>query len=249
MAIKKILISQNVPANTSAYDGLKANFGVEIEFFPFFKIEPLSSREFRSQRINLSEYTAVVFSSRVAIDAYFTLCEDARFKVPETMKYFCSTELVANYLQKHIVFRKRKIFSGDGTPESIVKLIGNKHQGEKFLIATLDSSNASGITSLFDSANIDYTVAELVKPVYQDLTSIDLSSYDVLVLYNRSDVESLFNSYPDFKQGDIKIISYGRSVVKSIEDAGLSIALQAPTTQAPSVAKALELFLKEINNA
>ena len=244
MSVKKILISQSVPSNVTPFEALKEKFGVEIDFFPFFKIETLSSREFRAQRVNLSEYTAVVFSSRAAIDAYFELCEDARFKVPETMKYFCTTEMVANYLQKHIVFRKRKIFSGDGTPASIVKLIGNKHNGEKFLLTTSDASNAAAITDLFDKGGLDYTVAELVKSVYQDLTSIDLSSYDMLVLYNRSDVESLFHSYPEFSQGDLKIVSYGRSVVKAIEDSGLQISLQAPTPEAPSVSKALELYLQ-----
>ena len=245
MSVKKILISQNAPSNMGSYDALKEKFDVDIEFFPFFKIEPLSFREFRAQRVNLSEYTAVVFSSRAAIDAYFVLCEESRFKVPETMKYFCSTELVANYLQKHIVFRKRKIFSGDGTPESIVKLIGSKHKDEKFLIATSDASNAVPISLLFDKAEVNYTVAELVKSVYQDLTNIDLSSFDMLVLYNRSDVESLFNSFPDFKQGNMKIVSYGKSVVKYIEEAGLSIDFQAPTPEAPSVAKALELYLQQ----
>ncbi len=245
MSVKKILISQNAPSNMGSYDSLKERFDVDIEFFPFFRIEPLSFREFRAQRVNLSEYTAVVFSSRAAIDAYFVLCDESRFKVPETMKYFCSTELVANYLQKHIVFRKRKIFSGDGTPESIVKLIGSKHKDEKFLIATSDAANAVTISQLFDKAEVNYTVAELVKSVYQDLTHIDLNSFDMLVLYNRSDVESLFNSFPDFKQGDMKIVSYGKSVVKYIEDSGLSIDFQAPTPEAPSVAKALELYLQK----
>lgn len=245
MSVKKVLISQNKPSNMAQYDSLTANYGVEFDFFPFFKIETLSSREFRAQRINLSEYTAVVFSSRATIDAYFALCEDARFKVPETMKYFCTTELVAAYLQKHIVFRKRKIFSGDGTPESIVKLIGVKHNKEKFLITTSDASNAVSIASLLDSKGIDYTVAEMVKSVYQDLTSLDLASYDMLVLYNKSDVESLFNSYPDFKQGNIRFLTYGKSAAKALEDAGLAIEVHAPTPEAPSVSKALEMYLQK----
>ncbi len=244
MSVKRILISQNEPSNTAAYDALKEKFGVEIVFYPFFKIETLTSREFRAQRVNLSEYTAVVFSSRAAIDAYFTLCEDARFKVPETMKYFCSTELVANYLQKHIVFRKRKIFSGDGTPGSIARLVGSKHQGEKFLITTSDATNANSLTALFDAQGLDYTVAQLVKSVNQDLTSVDLASFDLLVLYNKADVESLYKSYPGFKQNDIKIISYGKSVVKALEDASLSVALQAPIPEAPSVSKAIEVYLQ-----
>ena len=125
MSFKKILISQTAPSNLAAYTALEEKYGVKIDFYPFFKIEPLTSKEFRTQRINLADYTAVVFSSRATIDSYFKLCEEARFKVPETMKYFCTSELVAMYLQKHIVFRKRKIFFGDGTPDSILKLIGS----------------------------------------------------------------------------------------------------------------------------
>jgi len=243
--MNKILISQNTPTNMTPYTSLTEKYGVQIDFFPFFKIEPLSSREFRSQRVNLSDYTAVVFSSRFAIDAYFKLSEELRFKVPETMKYFCSTELVAMYLQKHIVYRKRKIFFGDGTPQSIINLIGPKHNDEKFLITAADSANATAITSLFEKAGVDFTAANFVKSVPQDLTSIDIHSYDMIVMYNKSDVESLYASYPDFKQDGLKIASYGKGVVKAISDAGLTIELQAPTPEAPSVAKALDIYLSK----
>ena len=126
----KILISQHAPSNPAPYETLQSRFGAELDFRPFFIIEPLSAREFRSQHISLPDYTAIVFSSRHAIDAYFKLCEEMRFKVPETMKYFCSTEAVAMYLQKHIVYRKRKIFYGTGTSASIVALVTAKHKGE-----------------------------------------------------------------------------------------------------------------------
>ena len=243
--MKKILISQNTPTNLAPYNSLKEKYGVEFEFFPFFKIEPLSSMEFRTQHVNIADYTAVTFSSRFAIDAYFKLAEDLRFKVPETMKYFCSTELVAMYLQKHIVFRKRKIFFGDGTPESIITLIGTKHKGEKFLVTAADSANAAAMCSLFEKAGIEHAAANFVKPVPQDLKGIDLHSYDMMVLYNKADVESIYTSYPDFEQGPLKIASYGKGVVKALTDAGLSIELQAPTPEAPSAAKALDLYLSK----
>ena len=203
--------------------------------------------EFRTQRVNIADYTAVVFSSRFAIDAYFKLSEELRFKVPETMKYFCSTELVAMYLQKHIVYRKRKIFFGDGSVESILSLITGKHAGEKFLMTAAESANAQNAIALFKESGLDVTAANFVKSVPQDLRSIDLHSYDVVVLYNKADVDSIFASYPDFKQDGLKIVSYGKGVVKAILDAGLSIELQAPTPQAPSVAKALDLYLSEDN--
>ena len=128
MAIKKILISQETPMNKAPYDSLVEKFGVQIDFKPFFLIEPLTSREFRTQRLNILDFTAIVFSARHTIDAFFRICEELRVKVPETMKYFCTTEAVAMYLQKHIVFRKRKIFYGNGTPSSVIDLIGPKHK-------------------------------------------------------------------------------------------------------------------------
>ena len=241
----RILISQQTPSNLAPFETLQTKFGATVDFKPFFVIEPLSAKEFRAERINLPDYTAIVFSSRLAIDAYFKLSEEMRFKVPETMKYFCTTEAVANYLQKHIVYRKRKIFFGDGTPSSVVALIGPKHRGEKFLIATNAGSNSDPITSLFNEAKIDYTVGTLVKPVSQDLKDTDLHSYDMIVLYNPFDVASLYENYPEFKQENIKFVSFGKSIVKAMEDAGLEITVKGPTKEATSAGKAIELYLED----
>ena len=227
------------------YEALTEKFGVEIEFKPFFVVEPLSSREFRTQRLNILDYTAVVFSSRHAINAFFQLCEELRVKVPETMKYFCTTEAVAMYLQKHIVYRKRKIFYGTGTPDSVVALIGPKHKGEKFLIATSDNSNNDTLYRLFEAAKLDYTPAVFVKSVSQDLKDVDLHAYDMIVLYNPADVKSLYENFPAFEQGDIKFVSYGRSIVKAMEEAGLSIEVKAPSPEVPSVARAIERYLEQ----
>ncbi len=229
----------------SPYTSIAEKFGAEFDFKPFFKIEPLTSREFRSQRINILDHTAIVFSARTTIDAFFQICEELRVKVPETMKYFCTTEAVANYLQKHIVYRKRKIFFGDGRPESIIGLIGSKHKGEKFLIATVESTSKDAVTKLFEKENYDFETAVFVKPVSQDLKSVDLHSYNLLVFFNPADVKSLYENQPDFKQGDIKFISYGKSVVSAMNEAGLNIEISAPTVEIPSVAKALELYLSK----
>lgn len=242
MIVKKILISQQLPKALSPYSELTEKYGVQFEFVPFFKIEPLSSREFRAQRVNILDHTAIVFSARSTIDAFFHLCEELRIKIPETMKYFCTTEAVAMYLQKHIVYRKRKIFYGDGSAASVLALIGTKHKDEKFLITTSDSSH-NDITDAFEKSGFDYDSAVFVKSVSQDLKQTEVLSSDVIVLYNASDVKSLFENYPDFKQGDIKFVSYGRSVVRAMADAGLKIEIAAPTPEAPSVAKALDIFL------
>ena len=241
----KILISQQAPSNRVQYTALEEKFGAEVEFHPFFCIEPLTAKEFRAQRINLPDYTAIVFSSRVAIDAYFKLCEETRFKVPETMKYFCTTELVANYLQKHIVFRKRKIFSGNGTPESVIALISNKHKGENFLITTSDNANSEAMKRLFERQGLKFATAVMVKSVSQDLKGLDLSSYDLIALYNPYDVKSLYENYPDFQQGSIKFVTYGKSIVKAMDEAGLAIEVSAPKPEVPSVAKAIELYLQQ----
>ncbi|MBQ0150831.1 MAG: uroporphyrinogen-III synthase [Bacteroidales bacterium] len=243
--IRKILISQQAPVNMAPYSAITEKFGVDIEFCPFFSIEPLTSREFRAQRINILDYTAVVFSSRHAINAFFRLCEELRVKVPETMKYFCTTEAVAMYLQKHIVYRKRKIFFGDGTPASVVAQIGTKHQGEKFLITTSDSSSPTAITALFDEKKLEYTTGVFVKAVSADLKEKDLASYDAIVFYNQSDVKSLYENFPEFTQGSIRFISYGKAIVKAMESAGLEISIKAPAPETPSVAKAVETFLQQ----
>ena len=248
MAIKKILISQEQPMNIAPYEALKEKYGVQIDFMPFFLIEPLSSREFRAQRINVLDYTAIVFSARHTIDAFFQLCEELRVKVPETMKYFCTTEAVAMYLQKHIVFRKRKIFYGTGTPASVLEQIGTKHKGEKFLITTSDSSSNEALKSLFDAQKLDYSTAIFVKSVPQDLKGVDLASYDMIVVYNPADIKSLYENYPDFKPENIKFVTFGKLIVKAMEEAGLPIEIKAPTPEAPSVARALDLYLESHKN-
>lgn len=245
MSVKNILISQQQPQTASPYTVIAEKFGVNFDFKPFFKNEHLSSREFRAQRINILDYTAIVFSARTTIDAFFHICEELRVKVPETMKYFCTSEAVANYLQKHIVYRKRKIFFGDGKPESIIGLIGTKHKGEKFLIATTESSSKDAVTKIFETQQYAFETAVFVKPVSQDIKDVDLHSYDIVVFFNPADVKSLYENQPDFKQGNIKFVSYGKSIVKAMEEAGLTIEISAPTVEAPSVAKALEIYLSK----
>ncbi|MBO5497974.1 MAG: uroporphyrinogen-III synthase [Bacteroidales bacterium] len=245
MSVKNILISQQQPMTASPYTSIAEKFGVNFDFKPFFKIEPLTSREFRAQRINILDHTAIVFSARSTIDAFFQLCEELRVKVPETMKYFCTTEAVANYLQKHIVYRKRKIFFGDGKPDSIIGLIGSKHKGEKFLIATAESATKDAVTKVFETQKYDFETAVFVKPVSQNIKDVDLHAYDLVVFFNPADVKSLYENQPDFNQGDIKFVSYGKSVVGAMEEAGLSIEISAPTVEAPSVAKALEIYLSK----
>jgi len=241
----KILISQPIPANQARYSALLEKFGAKLTFHPFYLIEPLTSKEFRTQRINLPDYTAIVFSSRHAIDAYFKICEEMRFKVPETMKYFCSTEIIAMYLQKHIVYRKRKIFFGDGTPASLVAQIGPKHKGEKFLIATSGNSSPETMTKLFDAAGLDYKVGRFIKPVSQNLHDVDIHDFDVVVFYNINDLKSLHENFPDFQQGELKFIAYGNGIANALEAEGYTVAVKGPNTEVTSAAKAIEVLLSQ----
>ncbi|MBE6250655.1 MAG: uroporphyrinogen-III synthase [Bacteroidales bacterium] len=245
MSVKNILISQQQPKTASPYTSIAEKFGVNFDFIPFFKNEALSSREFRAQKINILDHTAIVFSARTTIDAFFQLCEELRVKVPETMKYFCTSEAVANYLQKHIVYRKRKIFFGDGKPESILGLISTKHKGENFLIATASSNGKDAVTRVFEGSPYAHETATFVKPVPQDIKNVDLHSYDVVVFFNPADVKSLYENHPDFKQENIRFVSYGKSIVGAMNEAGLTIEISAPTPEAPSVAKALEIYLSK----
>lgn len=230
--------------NIAPYEELKEKYNVEIDFKPFFLIEPLSSREFRAQRVNVLDYTAIVFSAKHTIDAFFNLCEELRVKVPDTMKYFCTTEMVAMYLQKYIIYRKRKIFFGTGSPASVIEQINTKHKGENFLIATSDSNNNDALSELFNAAGLTYSTAVFVKSVSQDLKEIDPCSYDLAVVCNPYDVKSLQENFPGFKQCGLKFGTYGKHIVKAMEEAGLTFEFNAPTPEAPSVAKAIELYLE-----
>lgn len=241
--VKKILISQPTPKVASPYETLAQKYGVQFDFVPFFLIEPLSAREFRAQRINVLDYSAIVFSAKSTIDAFFNLSEELRIKIPETMKYFCTTEAVAMYLQKHIIYRKRKIFYGDGSVASVVAQIGTKHKGEKFLIASSDSQN-NDIPRVFEENGINAVTAVFVKSVSQDLKNIRIDDYELAVLYNQADVKSLLENFPSFDPKGMKFIAYGKSVLKAMDEAGLEAVISAPSAEIPSVAKAVEIYLE-----
>ena len=243
MKVKNILISQPEPAN-SPYNEIKTKYGVEVDFFPFFKVEPLSAKDFRAQKISILDYTAIVFTSRATIDAFFKLSEELRITIPETMKYFCSSESIALYLQKHIVYRKRKIFFGNGTQSSIIDAIGTKHKDEKFLIATADN-NKNDVQKLFSKTKFKFDSAVFVKTTKNDLSSLSLSKYQMMVFYSPSDMKSLLESFPEFKQGDLLIATFGPATAKAVKDAGFEIAIEAPSPQVPSIAKALALYLEK----
>ena len=243
MKIKKILISQPAPVNGSPYTELISKYKITIDFKPFFRVEPLNSKEFRLQKINIPDFTAIVFTSRTTIDAFFNLCDELRITVPETMKYFCVSEAIALYLQKHIVYRKRKIFFGNGTPCSIIETIGAKHKAENFLLTVTDNYK-SDINRAFVKAKLKHSSAILVKTINCDLTNLDLKSYDMVVFYSPSDVKSLKDNFPDFANGTVEFATFGPATLKALKAAKLTPKVIAPTPEAPSIAKALSLYFE-----
>lgn len=244
MKVKNILISQPEPGNSSPYTEIISKYGVNIDFRPFFHVEPLCARDFRSQKITILDHTAIVFTAKSTIDAFFRLCEETRVVVPETMKYFCSSEATALYLQKHIVYRKRKIFFGTGTIESIITSIGTKHKNETFLLATTDTAKPE-VFKLFTKAKLKYDSAVFCNTVYDDLKSIDLNKYQMLVFYSPLDIKSFKENFPDFVQKDTLFVAFGPSTAKALKDAKISVEITAPTPEAPSVAQALLLYLEK----
>ena len=238
---KRILISQPEPKTGSPYTDIVNKYGLEIDFSPFFTVEPVDIKDFRAQRINILDYTAIVFSSRTAIDAFFDLATKMRVAIPETMKYFCQSEAIALYLQKYIIYRKRKIFFGNGTTASLIDCIGSKHKGEYFLISSTDAPKKD-IEDMFTNAKLKFGNAVMVQTVYSDIKNIDLSKYGMLVFYSPADVKSLFENHPDFTQNDLLIATYGKNTAKAVKDASLSIEIEAPTPESPSIAAALSNY-------
>lgn len=245
MKISNILISQPAPQNSSPYTELQSKYKVNIDFMPFFKVEPLSAKEFRAQKINILDFTAIVFTAKTTIDAFFKLCEELRITVPETMKYFCNSEATAVYLQKHIVFRKRKIFYGNGTTASILDAIGSKHKDEKFLIAATADNVQGDLHKMFSKTKYKFESAAFVKIIYSDLKEIELDKYQIAVFYSPSDVKSLQENFPEFEQKELQIATFGPAVAKAVSAAGLTANITAPTPEAPSIAKALMLHLQK----
>ncbi|MGM0375348.1 MAG: uroporphyrinogen-III synthase [Bacteroidota bacterium] len=246
MKIKKILVSQPKPSTEkSPYFDLSEKNNVKIDFRPFIQVEGVTSKEFRKQKINILDHTAVIFTSRTAIDHFFRICEETRVTVPDDMKYFCVSEATAFYLQKYIVYRKRKIFHSTGKFPDLVEVI-KKHKQEKFLVPLSDIHKPE-IPNLLTKAKIKYTKAILYRTVSSDLSDLKDIDYDVLVFFSPSGIKSLLQNFPDFEQKDTLIASFGPATAKAVKEAGLRLDIQAPLPQAPSMTAALEMYIKKHN--
>ena len=245
--IKKILISQPKPSSEkSPYFDIARNLGVEIVFRPFIKVEALTPVEFRQQKVSILEHTAVVFTSRNAIDHFFQLCKEMRISIPEDMKYFCITETVALYIQKYVQYRKRKVvFGATGKIDDIVPQMV-KHKNEKYFIPQSDM-HTQDFAALLDSKKLIHHEAVMFRTVSNDFAADEPFDYDMLIFFSPSGISSLLKTFPDYKQGDTAIGTFGPTTAKAAKDAGLRVDLEAPTPEYPSITAALSAYLTKVN--
>ncbi|TXN38075.1 uroporphyrinogen-III synthase [Flagellimonas hymeniacidonis] len=246
MKVKTILVSQPEPKiENSPYSRLIEKEKVKVDFRPFIHVEGVEAKTVRQQKIDLNNFSAIILTSRNSVDHFFRIAEEMRFKVPDSMKYFCQSEAVAYYLQKYVVYRKRKIYVGKRTFNELVPLI-KKYKDEKFLVPSSDTLKAIVPDSL-DELKVDWKRGIFYKTVISDLSDLREVTYDVLVFFSPSGIESLLKNFPDFEQNGTRIAVFGNSTVKAATDAGLRIDIQAPTPETPSMTMALQKYITSVN--
>lgn len=247
MKIKSILVSQPKPeSEKSPYLELAKKYGLKMDFRPFIHVEGVPAQEFRKERVNILDHPGVIFTSRNAVDHFFRICTEMRITVPESMKYFCMSESTAYYLQKYVVYRKRKIFFGKQTIEDLVPLL-KKYKDERFLLPCSDILKEE-IPRVLSENKIRFTKAVLYRTVCSDLSDLAHVNYDMLVFFSPSGIKSLFQNFPDFKQNKTKIAAFGSTTAKAVEQHGLSLDVHAPTPAAPSMTMAIENYVKKEEN-
>ena len=243
MSIKSILVSQPEPkTDKNPFSDLADRFNLQVDYRSFIHVEGVDPQDFRQQRLNLANYTAVIFTSRMAIDHYFRIAKETRFTVPDDMKYFCVSEAVAYYLQNYVVYRKRKIFFGKQTFQDLMQLVV-KHKAENYIVPCSDIQRKN-IPEQLEKNNVEYQNAILYKTVCSDLSDLEEVKYDMLVFYSPSGIQSLIKNFPGFKQNGTKIAAFGPTTAMAAKQAGLRIDIQAPTPGLPSMTMAIENFIK-----
>ena len=244
MKIKKILVSQPKPADIekSPYGDLAKKYKIEIDFYKFIKIEGIAAKDFRKDRVSILEHTAIIFTSRNAVDHFFRIAEEMRVEVPDTMKYFCISESTAFYLQKYVQYRKRKIFYGKQNFADLIEVI-KKHKDEKFLLPCSDIHKAS-MSRMLEENEISYSKAIIYKTVASNLSKVEIDEYDLIVFFSPSGVTSLFKNFPEFNQADSTLIAaFGPTTTKAVKDSGMKLNIAAPTKTAPSMTMAIEEYI------
>ncbi|QED38745.1 uroporphyrinogen-III synthase [Antarcticibacterium arcticum] len=246
MKVKTILISQPEPkVDNSPYSELEEKLRVKIDFIPFIHVEGVSSKDVRQQKIDLTKYTAVILTSRNSVDHFFRIAEEMRYKVPDTLKYFCLSEAVAYYLQKYVVYRKRKIYVGKRTFSELSPFI-KKYKNEKFLLPASDMLKPD-VPKTLNKLGVEWKQGIFYRTVVSDLTHLRDVYYDILVFFSPTGIKSLFENFPDFEQNETKIAVFGNTTVKAAKEHGLVVNIMAPTPDTPSMTMALKNYIKEAN--
>ena len=245
MKVKTILVSQPEQSENSPYHQIIEKYKVKIDFRPFTEVQGVTGKDLRAQKIELQQHTAIILTSRNAVDHFFRVAEEMRFKVPDTMRYFCLSEAVAFYLQKYITYRKRKIYVGKKDFADLIPFL-KKHKEEKFFFPTSELLSPAIDKSLND-LKINWKRGILFKTAHADITDLKDVKYDVIAFFSPAGVESLFQNFSDFKQGTTRVAVFGASTLKTAEEAGLRIDIQAPLPETPSMTMALEKYLEKVN--
>jgi uroporphyrinogen-III synthase len=246
--VKSILVTQEAPTDpNSPYFKLAEKFNLKIDFRPFIQVEPVPVKEFRKQKIDILSHTAIIFTSRHAVDHFFHICNELKLEMPADMKYFCISDQTSNYLQKYIVIRKRKIFTGLKTAQDLLEIL-KKHKNEKYLFPCSDIRK-NDIPDFLRENGFEFTEAIMYQTVASDLSDLKEVYYDVLAFFSPSGISSLFANFPDFKQNNTRIAAFGPATAKAVQDAGLILDIEAPLPNAPSMTGAIELYIKQVNGS
>ena len=245
MKIKSILVSQPAPNESSPYLEMAKKEKIKIDFRPFIHVEAVDSKELRAQKIDLSAYTGIIFTSRNAVDHYFRLAEEMRFTVPDSMRYICQSEAIANYLQKHIIYRKRKISYGEKLFSDLLPLF-KKYPSEKYLLPSSEVIS-SDIIETMEKSEVEWSRAVMYKTVSSDISDINIQDYNMLVFFSPNGIKSIQENFSDFKQNDIKIAVFGNTTQNAALEAGFRIDIMAPSKESPSMTMAIEKYIRSLN--
>lgn len=245
--VKSILVTQEEPSDpNSPYLKLAEKYGLKVNFRPFIQVEPVSIKDFRKQKVEILNHSAIIFTSRNAVDHFFHICKELKIEMPPDMKYFCISEQTSNYLQKYVVIRKRKIFTGLKTAQDLIEIL-KKHKNETFLFPCSDIRK-NDIPDFLRDGGFDFTEAVMYHTVASDLSDLKNVYYDILAFFSPSGVNSLLVNFPDFKQNNTRIAAFGPTTAKAVADAGLILDIEAPLPNAPSMTGALEVYIREAND-
>jgi uroporphyrinogen-III synthase len=247
LKVKKVLVSQPQPVDyeKSPYFDLAKKYNLDITFRKLIRIEGLTAQEFRRQKVNIGDYTAIIFTCKNAVDNFFRLCGEMRTKMPDTTKYFCVSESTAYYLQKYVQFRKRKIFHGNENPCDLLTII-RKHSQEKILLPCTENVRHE-IMHLMTANKINFTKAIIYKTISSDITDLNIKDYQLLVFFSPFGIQSLYDNFADFVQGDTKIAVFGATTTAAANEKKLTLTIQAPTEKAPSMTMAIDQYLEKNN--